>query len=369
MSTGEPIFIVGAPRSGTTLLAALLAGHSGIACGPETQFFNKLERADLEAAARDQRWPARAAELISLLTLAGQRVIDLFEIDDAELQADLAARRPAVASMLEALTGTVADRAGKRRWAEKTPNHILHLDSIRSAWPSAQVVRIVRDPRDSAASMRRLPWASDSVIANAQLWSEWHEASRSFFETDPLSFTLRFEDLVLEPEERLTRLCDFLGERFEPSMLDTRAAGAAVSSVAENWKQEVSRPIDRNRGARWKRDLPPDTARCVSMVCFEALGEFGYAQLDEPRQTIKTLRLDRTAIEANEADLVRLAETGIRLQRSANPVREDRLGVLATAPGRARLLEKLAVRFARRVRGKNTTRVDRLARTPSGLSD
>lgn len=362
MSTGEPIFVVGAPRSGTTLLAALLAGHPGIACGPETQFFSKLDRADLDTAARDPRWPARAAELVSSLTLAGQSVVDLFEIDNAELEADLAARPPAVASMLEALTGTVADRAGKRRWAEKTPNHILHLDSIRSAWPNAQVVRIVRDPRDSAASMRRLPWASDSVVANAQLWSEWHEASRSFFETDSLSFTLRFEDLVLEPEEGLTRLCDFLGERFEPSMLDTRAAGAAVSSVAEDWKQEVSRPIDRNRGARWKRDLPPDAARCVSMICFEALGEFGYETLDGPPQTIKALRFDRTAIEANETDLLRLAETGIRLQCSDNPVREDRLGVLATAPGARRSLERLAVLFARRVSGKDTTRVDRLVR-------
>jgi Sulfotransferase family len=364
VSTDEPIFVVGAPRSGTTLLAALLAGHSEIACGPETQFFHKLERADLDAAARDRRWPARATELVSSLTLAGQRVIDLFEIDDAALEADLAARRPAVASMLEALTGTVADRAGKRRWAEKTPNHILHLDSIRSTWPNAPVVRIVRDPRDSAASMRRLPWASDSVVANAHMWSEWHEASRSFFEIDPLSFTLRFEDLVLEPEERLTRLCDFLGERFEPSMLDTRIAGAAISSVAENWKQEVSRPIDRNRGARWKRDLLPDTARCVSLVCFEALGEFGYETLDDPRQTIKTLRLNRTAIEANEADLLRLAKAGIRLQGSDRPVRDDRLGVLATAPGAKRSLEKLAVLFARRVTGKRTTRVDRLARRP-----
>ena len=88
-------------------------------------------------------------------------------------------------------------------------------------------------------------------------------------------------------------------------MLDTRAAGAAVSSAAEDWKQGVPRPIDRNRVARWKRDLPSDTARYISMVCFEALGEFGYETLDEPRQTIKALRLDRTAIEANEADLLR----------------------------------------------------------------
>ena len=55
--TNKPIFIVGAPRSGTTLLSAILGSHSRIACGPETQFFSKLNLPALSSAAEDSYWP------------------------------------------------------------------------------------------------------------------------------------------------------------------------------------------------------------------------------------------------------------------------------------------------------------------------
>lgn len=353
-----PIFIVGAPRSGTTLLAALLGGHSRIACGPETQFFNKLAPKELSAAARDRAWPRRAVRSVSSLRLAGQPVIDLFSISERELWDDLAQRPPGVASMLESLTATLAARAEKPRWAEKTPNHLLHLDQIRAEWPTAPVIRIVRDPRDSAASMRRLPWASDSVLANAQLWAEWHEAGRGFFGADETSTTVKFEDLVRNPEQELDRLCGFLGERYEPSMLDTREAGALVSSQAEVWKEQVSGPIDRGHVARWKETMSPQTAACVSVLCQEGLREFGYEAAGAPARGLKVLRLDRQAIERNEAAMLAMTRSGWRPEPSRRPLRDRRLATFPagrTQPGR--FVERLALVSLRRLAGLETLRI------------
>ncbi len=357
----DPIFVVGAPRSGTTLLAAMLGAHSRISCGPETQLFSKRRPKGLAEAAGDDRWPQRAVELISTLSVADQRVIDLFGIDENELWDALARREPSVAAMLESLTATLAAREGKPRWAEKTPNHILHLAAIRRAWPQARVVRIVRDPRDSAASMRKLPAASDSTLANALLWAEWHGASRAFFATDEWAFTVRYEDLIRDPEARLRELCDFVEEDYEPAMLDTSASGRAVASEGETWKAGVAGPIDPNREAQWRTALPADVARAVSYLCVEGIADFGYEPGAPPSGTVAVHPLDRRSIEANERALIEICAAGTRIAAAADPWREPRLLLLPPPPGAgARAdLGRLALLAARRARGRETLRPDR----------
>ena len=113
--TVAPIFVVGAPRSGTTLLASMLAGHSRIACGPETQFFNKLSPAQLEAAVADRAWPERAVQLVGSLTLAGQAVVTLFGHTGRDVRAFLASREPSAGALRESLTELYAHNRGKAR--------------------------------------------------------------------------------------------------------------------------------------------------------------------------------------------------------------------------------------------------------------
>lgn len=356
----EPIFIVGAPRSGTTLLAALLASHSRISCGPEAQFFNKLDPAHIAAAVRDPYWPHSAISLLCSLTLANQRVIDLFGIDESYLTQFLSLRTPSAGAMLEALTKTLAERQGKARWAEKTPNHILHLTEIRREWPAATMVRIVRDPRDSASSMRRLPWASRSVLANAQLWADWHEQSKSFFRQDLHTWTVRFEDLVDEPVAYLRDLCEFIGEKYEPTMLDTSVSGGIVSSPTETWKSDVSKPIDPQQGSRWKEHLPDDLARGVSLICHRGIVEFDYEILARPVNSLDVYRLDRHALERHESAVLSLAAIGTRLRRSQLPLQEMEVAVFQrqAAAGLKAWSMSLLLMATRRMRGLETTYIN-----------
>ncbi|HKJ94168.1 MAG TPA: sulfotransferase [Gammaproteobacteria bacterium] len=330
----SPVFIVGAPRSGTTLLAAMIGSHSRIACGPETQFFNKIPASARRAAVQDPAWPARAVAELGALELSGQRVHKLFALSVDDLRARLADREPGVAAMLDALTGSFAERAHKPRWAEKTPNHLLHLDELRRAYPRAPVIRIVRDPRDAALSMVRLPWTSDSVIANAYLWNDWHERSAAFFARDRNTVTVRFEDLLGHPTARLGALCEFIGEAFEPAMLDTARAGSAVGSPNEPWKRQVSGPLDPSRRHAWKSRLDAATQRALNAVCLPALREFGYeVETDPVRITLPAYPLDRASIEQNEAVIIEAAGAGIRLIPSRAPNRDRPLVALASAGG------------------------------------
>ena len=91
--------------------------------------------------------------------------------------------------------------------------------------------------------MKKLPWASQSVVANAYLWSEWFNKSHSFCLIDQNTLTICYEDLVLEPERILRRVCTHVGREFEFSMLDRSKSADSVASPKEQWKLQVSQAV------------------------------------------------------------------------------------------------------------------------------
>lgn len=308
----SPVFLVGAPRSGTTMLAAMVGSHSQFAVGPESQFFSKLSPQSLKAAAADPCWPDAAVELLLSLTLADQSVVALFETDEDALRAFLIEREPSVRTMLEALTVPFAAARGKAGWAEKTPNHLLNLDAIRAEWPEAAVVRIIRDPRDAALSTGRLPTFSSSFVANTLIWRAWQDRAAPFFETDARAITIRYEDLVANPEAQLRSLCEFLGVDYEPAMIEFAGAAADVSSENETWKKPVSGELDRSRMYAWRGTLDEGQKRFASLVNHEYLAQFGYDHDAAPLETKRVFRMSPELAEANEGALIAMAGKGKR---------------------------------------------------------
>lgn len=308
-----PIFIVGAPRSGTTLLATLLASHSHISCGPETHFFPYLEAnyQNLSLVLNAADWPQTATEFISELTLAGYRVHNLFSVTKDALYAYLATRRPSLQALLESLTVQQMRAVNKTRWAEKTPNHLLHLATMRQLYPRSPILRIVRDPRDVAASIAtKLPWASDSLMENAYLIDEWHRKSTDFCRQDPLTYTLRYENLVCQPQDTLQKLCAFIEEPYEPNMLATPAAAQYTAPAHEFWKNQVSQELDANRCYAWQQGPLDITHTIVSLICEEAIAQFGYQPLSSPLSPISAHHLSYRFVRACSDDLQYLLKQG-----------------------------------------------------------
>ncbi|MGG6239455.1 sulfotransferase family protein [Nodosilinea sp. AN01ver1] len=279
----SPIFIVGAPRSGTTLLATMLASHSQISCGPETHFFPYLEAnyQHLAAVLRDANWPMEATEFVGAIAVEDHPIAELFGVTPQAIYRYLAARKPSLQALLESLTDQHCTALGKRRWAEKTPNHILHLATLRRLYPTAKVVRIVRDPRDVALSMAaKLPWTSDMPLHSAYLIERWYRQSKGFFERDRQSYTLQYETLVAQPSETLEKLCDFLQVPFEPAMLNTAAAARHTAPAHETWKNQVVQGLDASRCLAWQRQRPDASLKAISTVCQEMIKDFGYRPLE-----------------------------------------------------------------------------------------
>lgn len=204
-----PVFIVGAPRSGTTLLQTLVDGYSDIAIPPESHVFARFaglfERyGDL---ARDRNVALLARDLLTdvRITRWGLTV----SVD--EFCRTLTER--SVRGVLTHLFALYARQQGKPRWGEKTPAHALYLAEISRIFPDAKFIHLVRDGRDVAESLRRVPFGKKSIWASARRWRRSVLACRAFAQAvgPGVMLEVRYEDLVEDPQAQVNRILTFLG--------------------------------------------------------------------------------------------------------------------------------------------------------------
>jgi hypothetical protein len=300
------------------LLAAMLASHPSFGCGPETHFFAKTTPT-VRQRALSGRWPESAVNLLSQLKVEGIPLPDLFEQDRQSLCERLASRPRRVATLLEVLTEPFASRLGKRRWIEKSPNHLIHVREIVDAFPDAAVVRIVRDPRASAHSMTLVPFASSNFLANCVHWMNGYVHSQTFFSSPRRHLTLRYEDLVADPKAELTRLCAFLGEDYDPGMLAYQGAARLLQTRTETWKAGTTRPLSTASIGRWQRDVAPEDQNAAAMFLKPALDEFGYPGGIEAGRVLPVFDLTGRVAEARLDLLSAASRAGVRIELLSEP--------------------------------------------------
>jgi hypothetical protein len=313
-----PVFVVGGPRSGTTLLAAMLGSHSAFDCGPETFFLWRWSRlgARRRAEALDPAtWPDGGTHLVCSLTLGKRLVHELYGVAPGDVRRWLAGRAPSPAALLEALTAQRAARHGKPRWVEKTPRHLETAALIRSTWPEARIVRVVRDPRDAAVSLTRVPFGTPSLVTNLSSLARMDEASRAFFAADATTWTIRYEDLVARPEPELRRLCAYLEVEYEPAMVEDRSEAAGVAASHEWWKGDVTGPLDPSRAGVWRQEMPEAVQRYAALNLAGFLSRHGYEGARECLRRVAIVPSGDALNARFDGMLLRLAAADIAIER------------------------------------------------------
>jgi len=306
----------------------LLANHEDIDCGPETHFYSKTSRQELDRLAQEKSWPDKGLQILEELTLANQSVLQLYKVSREKLRSALLEKTPGSASTLEALMECMLRQSGKSIWLEKTPNHLLHLERIRADFPQARILRITRDPRDSCLSMRKLAWCFDEPFLNSYLIQDWHKRSHSFFDFDPLTFSIRYEDLIENTQSVLESACSFLNIDFQESMLNTRGSSTRVSSKAEWWKQQVSGSINKSLSGRWIREMHAEIAKAIEIQCSDFMHSHRYSEKQQTLHNVAIAPPDRIALEINADKLAKLARNGLQTNLSDRPIKDERLLLL-----------------------------------------
>lgn len=266
------IFLVGAPRSGTTILQSLLAAHPKITSFPETKFFHYLWTGCLKS-----QLPDRLQEFFHK------------EICRPELYDESQIRRQSTTDRIEWFVKTLdrlATEEGNEIWLEKTPEHVYFVWDILNYLPDAKFVHLVRNPLDVVASMRKATSASDS-LHNALWGGEWTldfciQRWKSSvlislrFRDTPQHLVVRYEDLLQDKIRFLSQCCYFIDVAYDPEMVRNYRVQAISLGLGHPWHQGIDREIERVTVAKYESFFSADEIRYILDRTAELRSYFGY---------------------------------------------------------------------------------------------
>ncbi len=229
----DPVFLIGFPRSGTTLTEQILAAHPGVVTLDED---TPLAEVDRELAARSP---------------TGQPADALGSIDAGFVR-----------TLRETYTAGVGRRVelAGRLLVDKLPLNIVRLPQIARVFPTARLIVAIRDPRDVCVSC-----LSQVMTPNAEMAHLRSIGSAAAYYARVMSLWLgvrdhlpnpwiesKYEDLVADPERSIRALVGFLGLPWDDAVLrhDEHARGKAISTPSY---EAVAAPISRAAAGRWRR--------------------------------------------------------------------------------------------------------------------
>lgn len=273
------VFVVGAGRSGTTLLRSMLDSHPEVAIPGESHFVATMARL---------RWrydrPGHFALDRFLADVAGHERFQRWDAHEAVLAS---VRRTAPHDLADATRATYAAYAreqGARRYMDKTPDYVARMDLIAGLLPEARFVHLIRDGRAVAASLLAQPWGPDDPVVAARHWvSRVRKGRNSARRLGPdRVMEVRYEALVDDPETALRDICAFAELDFDPTVLDHRGgATRALEQVAAPASHgSLLAPLDPVIGMATWIDLDESTQRSILVAAAPMLRTLGYCDID-----------------------------------------------------------------------------------------
>lgn len=231
----DPIFIVGCPHSGTSLMLAILDSHPNIhGIGYESYLFFKRSFLKIPTF---NKWNRETL------------------------------------------------KAKKNRWVEKTPEHISKINKILGYYPNGKVLLLIRDGRDVAWSIKkRIGDFSEGI----NWWIRWNDSGKPYWDNSNV-LVIKYENLVGETESTLKSIFSFLNESFDERVLDYNKKERSWfykdgkpeknepsrdnQGAFRNW--QINQPIFDGRG-RWIKNLSAEEIEYFSAKAGEKMFEFGY---------------------------------------------------------------------------------------------
>lgn len=261
--TLEPLFICAVPRSGTTLLADLLGGSPDAIALQETTF--KFQSQTGLTEQRDyERWK-RSGES----TLVNSDVGDYVQFPLSNKDFYVAAIERYVAVNSPDKKAHVA--------VDQSPDNVLSAHLLADAFPTARFIHLVRDGRAVFNSVKGLAWGPRTPFAAATWWASQVAPGLALEQAlgPERVMRVRYEDLVLDPDATLQRLCKFAGIRFVPEMI--AGGGVKLSPYASDVHPNIGQSPLVSRMNAWEKQLSPEEAEGFTLTTTALLHWLGYS--------------------------------------------------------------------------------------------
>jgi hypothetical protein len=276
--------IIGAPRSGTTLLRLMLDAHPELAIGPETHFLPLVYAIGNEPHAR-----RRFFEIV----VKSPSWVD-FGLDPESFQSALDRIEPFnLSDACRCFYRLYAAKFDKQRAGDKTPSYALHLEAVQALLPEAHFIHLIRDGRDVALSLRNM-WFSPGpdVKSQAEFWAKHVGAARDSAAKCSSYIEIKYEDLVQDPETALRKVCGHIELPYHDAMrhhhlragprLDEhqgrkfRNAKELTKKQRLQQQQNAMRPVRVDLAFRWKQEMTAAEQACFKRYAGTLLQELGY---------------------------------------------------------------------------------------------
>lgn len=286
-----PVFVLGCPRSGTTVLYHMLLSAGNFAVyRAESSVFSILQPHFGNLGSESNRRNLLQLWLKSrLFQSTGLKPEDISE----KIQRDCRS----AGDFLRITMEETARRQGVERWSDCTPDHLLYIPEIKRQIPNALVVHIIRDGRDVALSYVKQGWAYPFAwdrkehLSVAGLYWEWivrrgREHGRALGQD---YYELHYEDMVEKPHQTLRALGDFIGQELDYDKIQQVGIGSVSKPNTSFDTGGAFNPV-----GRWAKQMTPEQLADVESLTGGFLQELGYSLSGTPRRDFRATRLRST---------------------------------------------------------------------------
>lgn len=285
-----PVFIIGAPRSGTTLLRVILDSHSKMALPHECKIIQYII----------SNYPKEQAIKACELQPFFEKLSTVSRFDEVFRQAmpdaidyleslDVIYPKDIVNILFLLASGVDINDNDDVSWGDKNIGYSWELDRLRDYFPSARFIHIVRDVHDCAHSVstrlgKFFVCNDDSsfyirdVFGAALLWKSELKVVEEFSNLQPenIIHRIRYEDLVTNPESVCRSICNFLNVEYEEKMLEDRRPGTIPQDSLLKFHENAALKPSADKIGKGRNSLAIRDINAIQKLCYSQLVEYDY---------------------------------------------------------------------------------------------
>lgn len=271
-------FLICSERSGSNLITKIMNAHPDI-CGPspshimETFSTNLFKYGDIK---KDENWNVLVKDVSDMMNNS----LGVWKCTFNEKMIKDGVKSRSLSDIYRFIYESEARLHNKNRVFVKN-NHIYnYLAHITAYFTDSKFVYMTRDPRDMALVWREAASAAGGIKEGSRKWKvDQSESIKAYGYLKDLGriHLLRFEDLLSNTEEELIKICDFLGVKYTPQMLEFYKLDHVIenSNRLPSWK-DTKCPIIKDNFARYKTELNEMEIRFIESLCSEEMDFLGY---------------------------------------------------------------------------------------------
>lgn len=271
----QPLFIIGCPRGGTTLLRLMLNMHSQIAIPAESHFLIPILKKFDPEATLNKNDAEGVIRIISDHPRFQDWNIEANDLNNLVMNLNFPIK---LSNLISQVFFIQISDSGKPIWGDKTPEYFSIVPKLSRLFPKAKMIGYTRDGRDVSISLKKTGWHAWNEFQRGKYWA--NSVKKTFsLKSNKNTMFLKYEDLIVDTELTLKKLCKFLGISYESQMLDYDLSYkkniAAFEQKAEI-HTKLARKSTKNDIARWKTESSAFTVWVFEAAAYKSLKKAGY---------------------------------------------------------------------------------------------